>query len=233
MLKVSIHTGALTDVDPANQLAVLDIGYDEKKLLSKYLVAMSLSQSGELTPSAIQNYPRWSASLWDLVARGITAVLYQSDQCPPADKPDRRCAYATKICAVIHRETASDRAALLGSVEISQTGKQRGMYTASFTEDILGPRSAQFEYGCKRLNPADLLLRAICWTYFKTDVLGPWPKLVVPDQLEVDGQKRFHVEGLAEPAKTGFRRFMAQTYPSRAADPMPLTGDYVYFLVKG
>lgn len=235
MLKVSVHAGGLNERDPANQLAVLDIAYQTKSALADYLVALSLRGTGEMAPAIVAKHPRWSASIWDLTARALTHVMYRADQLPASHKADRRCAYATRICASVERMTASDHGLELGTVEIVQRGKQRGLYTATFEEDILGPRSTEFEYGCKALNPAELLLRAICWTYFEKDVLGPKPALILPPSMSIKGVDRFHVAALDEPAMTGFKRYQALgcTTIDKGLEDLPRAEDYVRFLMEG
>lgn len=234
MLKIAIHSGTLDQRSIANQLAVLDIAYQKKSYLADYLVALSLRGSGELAPAIVQHYPRWSASLWDLTARALGQVLYRAPQIPPSAKVDRRCAYATRICAVIERMTANDCGLELATVEILQRGKQRGLYTAVFDEDVLGSRSVEFEYGCKALNPAELLLRAICWAYFKTDVLGRMPALILPPSLAIEGEDRFHVAALDEPALTGFQRYQADGHikDAEGMENLPRAKDYVRFLME-
>jgi hypothetical protein len=234
MLKISIHSGLLQSQCVANQLAVLDIAYEKKAYLADYLVALSLRGAGELVPAYVKEHPRWSASLWDLVARALAQVLYRSKQIPPSAKVDRRCAYATRICATIERLTASDRGIELGTVEILQRGKQRGLYTATFDEDILGKRTADFEFGCKALNPAELLLRAICQTYFKSDLLGPAPALIVPPFMDIEGTPRFHIAALDEPAFTGFRRYREErkTTDAPGMESLPRKEDYQRFLLE-
>jgi hypothetical protein len=95
MLRLSINAGRLSERNDANQLAVLDIAYQKRAALADYIVALTLRQQGELEPAVVANYPRWSGSLWDLVARALTRVLYKSDVLPPVSRVDRRCAYAT------------------------------------------------------------------------------------------------------------------------------------------
>lgn len=234
MIRVVLFSGDLATRNPGKQLAVLDIAYAKKGYLSNYLVAMSLRGVGEMPPDAIASYPRWSASLWDLVARGLTRVLYRADQAPALGEPDRRCAYATQLCAVIEKATLTERAVELGTVEITQKTGQRGHYTATFTEDVLGSREAHFVYGLKQLNPADLLLRAICWALYGQDRLGPMPKLMLPPTLKLDdGVDYFHLEALQEPAKTGFLRYLEDRTPAGTPlNPMPKAKEYARFLIE-
>lgn len=232
MLTVSIHSGQLSEQCHANQIAKLDIACAKKAALANYTVALSLRNFGELAPAELHDYPRWSASLWDIIARALGQALYRADQIPAATTPDRRCAYATRLCASIERMTDTDRGVLLGDVQILQRGTKRGLYTADFNEDILGRRSVEFEYGCKALNPAELLLRAICWALYGSDVLGPKPALIVPAPIRIDGVDRFHMESLAEPAKTGFKRFLThdEEKDAEAARGLPRADSYVRFL---
>ncbi len=232
MLKVSIHAGLLAERTPQNQIGVVDIAYQKRAALADYVVAMQLSGRGELAPDALANYPRWAGSLWDLTARAITRVLYHSDEAPPVERIDRRCAYATKLCAVIQKLTADERGMQLATAEILQPGMARGSYEASFQEDLLGSRKASFEYGCKVLNPADLLLRAICHALWGRDTLGPRPSLILPPSIRIDGEERFDIQALAEPARTGFTRHRAMMAPLAKPEQMPKAQDYVDFLLK-
>lgn len=233
MLKVSIHSGELRTRALNNQLAVLDIAYYRKDAVADYLLAFSARGRGEVAPDLLLSYPRWSASLWDLTARALTRVLYRADQAPPAGVPDRRCAYATRLCAAVELQTLDDRALEVGTVQIAQDPKRRGLYTAQFDEDILGPRRGQFEFGKKALDPAELLLRAICWTYYYRDTLGPAPALMLPPSMEVDGVLMFHLEALREPAKTGFLRHIGKHVPGSKPAAMQRAEDYVSFLMQG
>lgn len=234
MLRVFIHSGHLATRNPGNLLATLDIAYSKQGVWSDYAVGFSLKGTGEVLPDAVVGYPRWAGSLWDLVARALTRILYRADEAPGSPKPDCRCAYATRLCAVIEKSTSSERGIELATVEISQVGKKRGVYTALFKEDILGDNSASFTYGLKSLVPADLLLRAICWAYFDKDVLGPRPALVLPATMEVDKVHVFDANALPEPAKTGFHRYRGGNFPaSRAPASMAKAADYEQFLKKG
>lgn len=233
MLRMTIHAGLLAERTDANLLAALDIAYQKRAPLADYVVALTLRQQGELEPACVANYPRWSGSLWDLTARALTRVLYKSDTLPSVARVDRRCAYATKLCAVVERITLDERGVQLATAEIRQPGKVRGQYHAVFDEDILGSRVAEFEYGCKVLNPAELVLRAICYAYFGSDVLGKRPRLALPTTTVIDGKEVFDLEGLDEPARTGFSRHRANFLPLAKPEPMPLARDYVDFLMRG
>lgn len=233
MLRVSIHSGLLADRSVHNQMGVLDIAYAKKEAMADYFVGLSLRNVGETPPNSLSGYPRWSASLWDLTARALTRAVFAEDQAPPSAKPDKRCAYATRMCAIIEGTTLEHRGRELAGVEILQNTGQRGVYTAAFNEDIMGPRVGQFEFGTKRLNPAELLLRAICWTLYGKDTLGPRPRLILPATLNINGVDSLDVESLDEPAKTGFKRFLAAGMPTAQPQALARAEDYVTFLMQG
>lgn len=229
MLHVTVHIGALEARSLHNQLLSLDIAYDKVEALASYLVAMLPRQGSEMV-GYLRDYPRWSGSLWDLVARAIAQVVYPNQAIPPSIKPDRRCAYAKRICVAVEAEELSGRGRLVASAEITMVEGQRGMYRAVFREDILGERTAEFAYGSKRMDYADFVMRAICWTLFGKDTLGPRPKLLLPQTITVDGVDCFDVQGLAEPARTGFARYLARKYPTQAPAALAKADDYVAFL---
>ena len=233
MLKVSLHNSELRTRALNNQLAVLDIAYHRQDAVADYLLAFSARGRGEVAPDLLLNYPRWSASLWDLTARALTRVLFRSDQAPPAGAPDRRCAYATRLCAAIELQTLDGRGLEIATAQIQQDPRHRGLYQARFDEDILGPKTGQFEFGKKALDPAELLLRAICWTYYGADTLGPLPALILPPSMKVEGVEMFHLEALGEPAKTGFLRHIGKHLPGFRPAAMQRAEDYVSFLMRG
>lgn len=234
MLRVLLHSGHLTTRNPGNLMATLDIAYKKQEAWADYSVAFALKGTGTVETDEVLGYPRWSGSVWDLVARGLTRILYRADQAPPSPTPDRRCAYATRLCAVIEKSTGSSRGIEVATVEISQVGSQRGVYTAIFKEDISGDRAASFTYGLKSLLAPDLLLRAICWAYFGKDVLGERPHLILPSSVKINGVDMFDANALAEPAKTGFSRFRGGSFPVASAPAqMAKADDYVAFLMRG
>lgn len=234
MLSVKIHTGLLAQRSPNNVLAVLDIAYRVQKAWADYSVHFALRGVGEVAPAELQSYPRWAGSVWDLVARALALALFRSETFNPAPAPDKRCAYATKLCAVVERATATDSHVELARVEILQDAKKRGHYTATFHEDILGERKVEFVYGLKTLQHSELLLRAICYAYFGKDTLGERPALVLPTTMHVDGQNMFDTHALPEPAKTGFNRYRCSAYSSEAPlPPMASANEYAAFLSRG
>lgn len=233
MLKLSLHAGLLNERNEGNVLATLDIAYRKREALADYVIALTQRQVGERSPALLTGYPRWSGSLWDLTTRAMAMALYKDGKVPPSSKPDKRCAYATRLCAVLEKHTVQDKAVVLGHAELWQQGPERGIYSLTLREDILGERKGQFAYGCKRLDPLDLLLRGLCWTLFQQDTPGPRPKLILPTCITVDGEERFDLASLQEPARTGFGRFLAATRPTVVPSDWVAAKDYVQFLMEG
>ena len=234
MLKVYLHAGRLTERNEGNVLAVLDIAYAKQAPLSDYAIALTQKGIGERPPEMLHNYPRWSGSLWDLVARAMTRILYHANQAPASRRPDKRCAYAIGLCAVIERATGRGHGVELAAAEVTMKPNQRGHYSVWLDEDIMGRREAEFSYGVKCLDPVDLLLRGICWALYRQDILGRPPKLILPTTIRIDGQEQFHVDSLEEPARTGFQRYRGMNFPTaEAPEPMAKAEDYVRFLMRG
>jgi hypothetical protein len=232
MLHVYIHSGTLNERNPGNQLAALDIAYEKRSHLADYKVSLVVKGHGQVCKEEkLRGYPRWSGSLWDLIARALTRALYEADQAPPAPPVDRRCAYATKLCVAVHRATLDGQGFEVATGEVVQNGK-RGFYTVNLEEDILGRRSATFSYGSKRLVHTDLVLRALCWALFNKDTLDRRPALILPPAIKIDGVERFDIENLDEPARTGFIRYCSPA-GTASVEPMPKAEDYVRFLTWG
>lgn len=236
MLRVRIHGSTLAKRGEANQLAILDIAYDQLAAKATYLVALTVKGRGEMEPDKVIGYPRWSASLWDLVARALTRVLYHADDPPALAAPDRRCAYATQLCAVIERARTLDDGVVVGQAEILRDASQRGHYDVHLWEDINGERRGRLVYGAKRLDHCDLLLRALCVALYGKDTLGPKPALLLPSTIRIDGREFFDVQSLPEPARTGFIRHLRDRGPRSekiAFEALMPAEEYASFLMRG
>lgn len=234
MLRVTLYAGALDAINPGKILATLDIGYLKLEALANYAVTLNVSSSGVAKVESLNGYPRWSGSVWDLVARALTRALFGADQAPAAPVPDRRCAYATGMCAVIEKTTNQQRAVKLATAEIIQSGKKRGVYTATFAEDILGTKTAEFAYGHKTLNHSDLFLRAICYAYFGKGTLGQRPSLYIPGTMTINKVEWFDAYSLPEPTRTGFLRFQGvDSAGGEQASQLVKMDDYAHFVMRG
>jgi hypothetical protein len=214
MLKVSIHSGALETASRFNCMAWLDIGYEKLEPIADYKTVLYQNGVGATMPTPIYGYPRWSASLWDLVARALALGLRVDADCldelvPPAINVKKYSAYATRICAVIeHAPLRGQARKTLASATVAQVGKfgdSRFTYTATFHEHTMAQRVTEpFTFHTDFLRPAELLLHACLAHLSGKTALPPRPALCVPDALEKDGQRYVPIHRLVEPARTGF-----------------------------
>ncbi len=212
MLKVSIHAGALATATRFNLLAWLDIGYEKLAPVATYKTILFQNGVGATPPTAIYDYPRWSASLWDLVARAIALGLRSDVDCLTEEVPTvtisrKRGAFARQVSALIEHvpTTGSERRRTLGSVDIVQAGRTRGTYIARFEEHTMGRHVTEpFAFRPDYLRPAELLLHACLIRLAGKPELPVRPSLCVPTPVEVDGRRYVPIHRLVEPARTGF-----------------------------
>lgn len=232
MLRASLHFGPLSTRAPQNRLAELFIGYEEKKLMASYKVALRRTGQEELPHQLITDYPRWSGPLWGLIARALAISLYGKEALPPAGPVDRRCAYATHLSASLELDDPSRRSVLLGELDIV-ADHPRGHYTVLVQENILGERGGIFAYGSKRLDHPDMWLRALC-AAFTDDVnqLPERPAVILPAVVEIDAQRCFDPASLAEPARSGFVLYAAENRIPKEACGLYAEKHYVKFLNK-
>lgn len=211
MLKVSIHAGALDTASRFNCLAWLDIGYEKLAPIADYKTVLCQNGVGATMPTPIYGYPRWSATLWDLVARALALGLRTDLDCLTEEVPQlthskKYIAFASRICAVIeHAPLAGQARKTLASVEIAQVGRSRGTYTACFDEHAIARCvTAPFTFHTDFLRPAELLLHACLARLTGQPELPPRPQLCVPLAMEEGGQRYVPIHRLVEPARTGF-----------------------------
>lgn len=219
MLRVSIHAGPLSNASRFNQLAWLDIGYDRLDALADYRIFGFAKGDGAGEPVTLPAYPRWSGSLWDLTARAI-ALLLDRDADPaaltvPAYEPGGpRAAFASAISASIqhHSRARGESVTTLASVNIAQRGNNRGVYLATFIEDLATERCTEpFLFRPKFLNPAELLLHAaLVHLTGQHEQIPPTPQLAVPASITVGDKDYIAIHKLIEPARTGFTRWLTR-----------------------
>ena len=86
MLRVSFHAGLPSQASKYNRLGWLDIGYATLSPIANYKVFLFEAGIGGRDPVYLDNYPRWSASLWDLVARALALAYWRAG--PSFDLPN-------------------------------------------------------------------------------------------------------------------------------------------------
>lgn len=220
MLKVFIHNGPPEKLTPFNRLGRLDIGYDKLDAYADYKVVMTQSGVGEYPPAVVKDYPRWTASIWDLVMRAICACLWREEELPSIGSA-RRGAFAEHLTAVVEHwpDGFEQGRSIVGTAQIKMQ-RQRCRYIATFEDDILGAQvSTQFVHTPDALSTWDLLARAYAWTVHESFKVPPRPRLYTKLTIEEDGNTIVPVEMVKEPARTGLLRWMM----SKGITPMSST----------
>jgi hypothetical protein len=220
MLRVNIHAGPLSKATRFNLISWIDIAYERLEPIANYKTVLFETGHGATLPEPLDGYPRWSASLWDLTARALTLGLNQglsADQpreaVPVVETREKGFAFASQICAMIEHPPAagSNSRDMLGSVEVKQSGRNRGTYVARFREHTMPDQTtAPFQFMPSYLRPAELLLHACLMRLTGTREMPPRPALCVPEAVEKDGLRYVPIHMLVEPARTGFLNWLTR-----------------------
>ncbi len=217
MLHISIHAGPLKDATRFNAIAWVDIVYGRLDVIADYKTVLFQNGLGASPVAPIYTYPRWSASLWDLIARALalglrTDVDVLNYEVPEVTLTRKLCAFASRISVLVeHTATRSKARKTLASAEITQHKQVRGTYVARFEEHgqkyaVLEPFSYQPDF----FRPAELLLHACLMRLSGKLEFPPVPSLCLPDILRIAGKDHISVNRLVEPARTGFTSWLRQ-----------------------
>ncbi len=236
MLKVFLHSCAPGGVSAFNRLGRLDIGYDKLDAYADYKVILQQAGIGEFPPAKLKGYPRWSASIWDLVARSVCLSLWQEEVLPPVGLA-RRGAYTEHLTAMVEHwpDGFETGRSTVGMASIRMLRK-KCHYVASFEDDILGEQhSSEFVHTPDALSPWDLLARAYAWTCHEIFRLPARPEIYTKLTVEENGQTLVPLEMVKEPARTGLSRWMLgkEVQPLECelvTGPCVRESDYVCFL---
>lgn len=236
MLKVFLHSCAPGDISPFNRLGRLDIGYDKLDAYADYKVILQQAGVGEFPPAKVTAYPRWSASIWDLVARSACVSLWGEESLPPVGVA-RRGAYTDRMTALVeHWPDGFELGRSTVGVATLEMLRKKCHYRAKFEDDILGEHlSSEFVHTPDALSPWDLLARAYAWTCHESFRLPPRPELYTRLTVEDGNQTLAPLEMVKEPARTGLSRWMVgkaiQPLTSQLVlGPCVREADYVRFL---
>lgn len=208
MLKVSVHSSALADATAANRMGWLDIAYSRLDALADYRAVLFAQGHGTVAEAVVENYPRWSGSVFDLVARAIAVCLERKEMLPVPPR-ERRCAYARVLSVVVeHVGNASPAPRRqLGTLDIRMT--RRGSYEAVMAEDIFGERRAvAIPYAPKVLIAWQLVAYTIAACLCDLPVLPARPALALPPERDESGTPALLVQSLPQPARAGFVRWL-------------------------
>jgi hypothetical protein len=211
MLKVSLHYATPAQVSAKNVLGRLDIGYAKLDLKADYKAVMFTTGVGEQAPVQLTDYPRWSASIWDLVSRVVCLSLGSKEAISPENLPfEKKPAFIDNLTAVIeHWPDGLDvRRSTIGTAHV-QMRHRKGQYTAIFETDLQDPvRSSIFTHTPLGLSPWDLLARAYAWAINERFELPARPTLYTPITVAHGTASYVALETVSEPARTGIQRWL-------------------------
>jgi hypothetical protein len=215
MLRVSIHAGPPEGCNQFNQRAWLTISYDRLSPVADYNIVLFQYGVGATPTYSLTKYPRWSSSLWDLVARSIAIALNDSssEAAPELETKDKQFAFMSELSAVIEHIPAGSytRRSVLSTVSVRQPERKRGTYKAKFEEHTMkAVTTAPFEFKPAFLRPEELLLHACMHRLTGKAEMPPRPALCVPQPVIMDGEKYVPVHRLVEPARTGLVLWLAK-----------------------
>ncbi len=210
MLKVTFHTGALDQANTFNLRAKLDIGYDQLDAVAAYKAELFRCGIGEGEPIRLGQYPRWSASVWDLVMRVAALGLWGREEFPEAPVA-RSGAYMTRMCVIVEHwaDGLADRRERIATAEITMEYRRRCVYRCTLWDDMTGERTSElFRFAPKVIDPVELLARAVAWTDCSSLSMPPRPKLLGAKPFKDAGKSVIAVGALKQPARTGLRRWL-------------------------
>jgi hypothetical protein len=215
MLHVSTHVGLLEQATHLNRLDWMDIGYERLDAAADYKIVLFRYGEGGQRPVYLRDYPRWSMSIWDLVARAAALTTSPNLDQPqeavhPVETSPKRRAFAQAISVLVeHGPSKGMPGRRIAAMQIVQAGR-RGLYRARVEEDLWRSlTTAPFTFAPTRLQPVDLLLRAaVTRITGSPDVMPPRPALRLPAVVTHEGKPYVAIDRLEEPARTGFVRWL-------------------------
>lgn len=145
MLKLTLHASSPRNATANNRVGMLDIAYEKLAARADYKALLWTAGLGEQAAVKLQNYPRWSASVWDLVIRIICLAISRKEEVWPAVIPnERKGAYTLELCAIVeHWPDGSDvRRTVAGTAHLKMCSR-RCNYRATFEDDILGTQNTE------------------------------------------------------------------------------------------
>lgn len=240
MIHVSLHFATEQTATFHNRVGWMDIGYETLAEHATYKAKLFVAGSGELPTIQIAKYPRWSATVWDLVLRVITKGLY-GDEAFKLDIPwERKGAFIDHLYVRVEHvgDGVDGRRSDIASATVVMS-KTRCNYVATINDDCCGPRvSEKFRHTPLVLQHWDLLARGIAHCLTGQALVPPRPVLYVPGGVKLpDGKEYVALGRLADPARIGFARWLERigTKPMPhecSADGLVDGGLYAKFLQK-
>lgn len=230
MLKVTLHAGPSDKASKFNRLDWLDIAYERLSPVADYKIVLFQDGFGAFEQVVLQEYPRWSGSLWDLVLRSILLShnnhmlslkptgdgvihLHRSlgEKFLEVEQGDKRFAYARHLSALITHYPGMQGSIVrqIGTCDIAMS-KAKGHYTAAFNEHA-GPSRVTELYCFKPLiidasyHLANAISMALAGTQFTVPTR---PRLNMPAAELIGKVSHIRFKDIQEPARTGFEAWV-------------------------
>lgn len=213
MLKVSLHASTPGQVSAFNVLGRMDIGYEKLAAKADYKALMFTTSIGEQPPLELKEYPRWSASVWDLVTRLICLAFNRTEAIEPKELPhERKPAFIDNLTAVIEHwpDGLNQNVATIATAHI-RMGKRKGHYHATFESDLQASmESTLFVHTPLGINAWNLLARAYAWTVTGQFVLPARPELCASIAVHEGAVPLVALDTMPDPARNGLIRWMVK-----------------------
>jgi hypothetical protein len=163
MLQVSLHFATENTATFFNRVGWLDIGYEKLDAFANYKAKLFVAGEGERPTIRIEKYPRWSASVWDLVLRVVAKGLHGDEALPGGLPLGRKGAFIDHLYAKLEHvaDGADGRRSHIGSVSVVMK-RTRCNYVATVHDDFCGTRQSEvFRHTPAVLNHWELFARGV------------------------------------------------------------------------
>lgn len=222
MIKLSIFAGPLESANLHTRLAWLDLAYHEVKPYANYKTCLFQNGLGCSPTVMLRTYPRWSSSIWDLMARAISLCLntlkegegQDLEVLPEPIGGSKAIAFADEISATVEHHAGGKVTRIRTVCTMSiKRGRKKGSYVASLT-DNMGQSFDGIEvvYRPSVFQPALLVAKVACQhLHGDSTKLPARPLLVLPRPQDEEGYNWICVHAVREPAKSGFLRWLSES----------------------
>lgn len=214
MLHLSLHFADERTASFYNRVGWLDIGYEQLDAFATYKAKLFAVGKGELPTVHLTKYPRWSASVWDLVLRVIAIGLNGKEELADNLPTGRKGAFIDQLYARLEHvaDGVDGRRSYIGRASVVMR-RTRCNYVATIEDDFCGMRQSEvFRHTPAVLSHWDLFARGVASALTGTEAVPPRPALSIPPTLALDDEKKKFVSlgRLTEPARSGFARWVAK-----------------------
>lgn len=222
MIKLSIFAGPLESANQHTRLAWLDLAYQDVKPYATYKTCLFQNGHGCSPTYSLSNYPRWSSSIWDLMARAISICLNASKEDSPENletlpepiNSSKTLAFADELSVTVEHHSGGKvtRVRTICTMSIKR-GRKKGSYVASLTDNMgQSFNGVEIAYRPSVFQPALLVAKVACQhLHGDSSNLPPRPKLALPAPQKEAGYTWICVHAVREPAKSGFLRWLSES----------------------